>query len=156
MNKRPADYIYKGLWVGPIEEVSESDREYDNIISVCQDTYRENVSDGVPYHHIPLADDRESVENWGGSCDYATFSDAVDTLRDVHTPKMGQAGPDTLLHCHHGKNRSVAVAAAYIACEESLLTIESAMKVIQDHRPIADPNAVMRNHAYQYVRANCE
>ena len=156
MNKRPADYIYKGLFVGPIEEVSESDREYDNIISVCQDTYRENVSDGVPYHHIALADDAESVENWGGSCDYTTFRRAVDTLRDVHTPKMGKEGPDTLLHCHHGKNRSVAVAAAYIACDTSILTVDGAIRLIEDHRPVADPNNIMRNHAHQYVRHNCE
>jgi protein-tyrosine phosphatase len=156
MNKRPADYIYKGLWVGPIEEVSESDRQYDTIVSVCQDVCRENVSDDVPYHHIPLADDAESEANWGGSCNYITFWRAVETLRDVHTPKMGQAGPDTLLHCHHGKNRSVAVAAAYIACDTSILTVDGAITLIEDHRPVADPNNVMRNHAYQYVRHDCE
>jgi protein-tyrosine phosphatase len=156
MNKRPADYIYKGLWVGAIEEVSESEQQYDNIISVCQDTREKNVSDGVPYYHIALADDAESVKNWGGSCDYTTFRRAVDTLRDVHMPKMGQAGPDTLLHCHHGKNRSVAVAAAYVACDTAILTVDGAISLIEDHRPIADPNSVMKNHAYQYVQANCE
>jgi protein-tyrosine phosphatase len=156
MNKRPADYIYKGLWVGPIEEVSESDREYDNIVSVCQDVCRENVSDNVPYHHIPLADDAQSEIEWGGSCSYGTFSRGVETLRDVHTPKMGKAGPDTLLHCHHGKNRSVAVAAAYIACDTPILTVDGAIKLIEDHRPIADPNSVMRNHAYQYVHNNAD
>jgi len=156
MNKRPADYIYKGLWVGPIEEVSESDRQYDTIISVCQDVCRENVPNSVPYHHIPLADDAESVEKWGGSCDYITFWRAVNTLRDVHRPLMGEAGPDTLLHCHHGRNRSVAVAAAYIACQITGATVNGAITVIQDHRPVADPNEIMRNHAYQYVEQNCE
>jgi len=156
MNKRSADYIYKGLWVGPIEEVSESDRQYETIVSVCQDVCRENVSDNVPYHHIPLADDAQSEIEWGGSCSYGTFSRGVETLRDVHTPKMGKAGPDTLLHCHHGKNRSVAVAVAYIACDTSILTVDGAITLIEDHRPVADPNNVMRNHAYQYVRHDCE
>jgi len=77
-------------------------------------------------------------------------------LRDVHTPLMGKAGPDTLLHCHHGKNRSVAVAAAYIACEIAPVTVDGAIRLIQDHRPIADPNNIMRNHAHQYVQANCD
>jgi len=156
MNKRPADYIYKGLWVGPIEEVSESDRQYDTIVSVCQDVCRENVSDDVPYYHVSLADDVKSEVKWGGSCSYGTFHQAVETVKHLHTPKMGQAGPDTLLHCHHGKNRSVAVAAAYIACDTSILTVDGAIRLIEDHRPIADPNNVMRKHAYQYVRDNCE
>ena len=148
--KRLADHIYYGIWIGPIEEVAESDREYDRILSVCQDNRVDNVSDNVPYAHFQLADDRESERNWGGSADYETFEQAVGWLREHHTERFNDQ--TTLVHCHNGKNRSVAVTAAYIAAENKpVVAVDDAIRMIQTNRPIADPNELMRSHAKRYV-----
>ena len=110
----------------------------------------DNVSDNVPYAHFQLADDRESERNWGGSADYETFEQAVDWLREHHTDRFNDQ--TTLVHCHNGKNRSVAVTAAYIAAENKpVVAVDDAIRMIQTNRPIADPNELMRSHAKRYV-----
>ena len=148
-----ADHITYGLWVGPIEEAAEHADKYDTIISVCQDARTENVSDETPYYHIPLADDEQSEAEWGGSCSYATFREAANTLEEVWY--VGWNDEDILIHCHHGKNRSVAVTAAVVSiCEEPHLTVEETIDEIQYIRPIADPSGLMRSHAKRWVLEN--
>lgn len=152
-HKRMADHIYYGIWIGPIEEVSESEREYDRILSVCQDTRRENVPSDVPYEHSPLADDAESEANWGGTTDYETFSEAVDWVRNNYEPRFNDE--TMLVHCHMGRNRSVAVVAAAIATDNSpYVSVEDAIEAIKVNRPIANPNKLMRAHAKRYVMEN--
>lgn len=172
-NKRPADHILLGLHIGPIEDVAESPTDYDAILSVCQDNRRENVPETVPYRHVELADDEHSEAEWGGSCSYQTFATAVDWLRNTHSMLFGGrrcetptpecdsntvarcSGSDTLVHCHNGVNRSVAVTAAYLGCRYGL-THREAINLIQQKRPVADPNDLMRRHARRYIQDHAD
>jgi len=146
---RPATHITDGIHVGQIEAVAESPTDYGAILSVCQDTRYENVPDGVRYWHTSMADDLESQRNWGGSCDYSSFAEAVEKLASLH-----KHHDSVLVHCHKGRNRSVAVTAAYIATQMPSLSSRGAIQLIQDKRPIADPNSLMRYWANRYVTRN--
>lgn len=150
-DKRPADHILFGIHIGPIEDVAESTTDYDNIISVCQDNRFDNVPETIPYYHVKLADDEHSEDEWGGSASYETFESAVHYLRHTHSMLYGES--DTLVHCHNGKNRSVAVVAAYLAVRYGLFVAE-AIELIRAKRPIADPNDLMRSHAKRYFSEN--
>jgi predicted protein tyrosine phosphatase len=117
------------------------------VLSVCQDTAWENVSDDVRQEHVALADDPQSVERWGGSCSYETFCKAAD--KAVSALDVGEL----VIHCHHGKNRSVSVAAASLAVHNDV-KFHRALTAVLDHRAVADPNDLMLSHAARYVRDN--
>jgi protein-tyrosine phosphatase len=139
--------IVTQLWITDIERVAAADTSrFDRVVSVCQDARPENV--GCRYDHHALADDRTSEENWGGSSRYSAFAEAADTvltaLRD---------GETVLVHCHSGKNRSVAVSGAAMAVydDTSFETFSDAVWQIKQSRPIANPNQVMSNHGKRFV-----
>lgn len=154
-DKRPADHILLGLYIGPIEDVAESPTDYDAILSVCQDNRRANVPETVPYHHVELADDEQSEAAWGGSCSYQTFANAADWLRNTHSMLFEGSGSDTLVHCHNGVNRSVAVTAAYLGCRYGV-DVGEAINLIRRKRPVADPNDLMRRHTRRYIREHVD
>jgi hypothetical protein len=141
------DQITSNLWISDIESVQwQSTKRFDRIISVCQDTARDNVSDECTYEHYCLADDEQSVERWGGSCSYTTFSNA--TMNIMWSLLFEYT---TCVHCHHGKNRSVSTAAAALSVLYDV-PLDSVFQWIQVCRPIADPDRLMREHAREFVR----
>ena len=140
--------IDHGLWISDIDAVkNQSTGRFDTVVSVCQDTYRENVSDSTPYHHFVMADDEVSEENWGGSCEYDVFAEAaecvVSALRD-------DAVEHVLVHCHAGRNRSASVCTAALAVYEQSGYHEAFGK-IGAARPIVNPNDLMKSHAERFI-----
>jgi protein-tyrosine phosphatase len=138
------DQITDQLWISDIQSVSESSTDhFDVVISTCQDTVEANV--GCRYSHVPLADDIESEDEWGGDFSYRTFKEAVDKiLSSLYN------GDTVLVHCHRGRNRSVATSAAALAVYRGTTFIRE-LHSIQFYRPIADPNHIMRGYGKFYV-----
>lgn len=138
-----------GLYISDIDTVAEESLPdgTDTVISTCQDTVRDNVPSEISYRHHTLADDMQSVERWGGSCDYPTFARAATDIKSAL-----QRGETVVVHCHKGRNRSVATSAAAIGVVEGDAPSEIIVR-IQQHREIADPNDLMRSHAETYCRA---
>jgi len=126
------------LYVGQIEAVAQTEDQYDTIISVCQDARQDNVSDNTTYVHYPLADDERSQIDWGGRFDYETFHNAAwETVTRLET------GNTVLVHCHHGRNRSVAVVAAAFGHYYEYSPLD-AYDFVRSARPQADSNDTMR------------
>lgn len=142
------DHIDHGLHITSIEALERSGTgRYDFIISVCQDTSPDNVSDETPYRHFVLADDAESAARWGGSYDYRTFRYAAETaLMALRSPEF----ENVLVHCHVGKNRSAAVCTAAIGVYDDS-TYPEAFETVQRARPMVDPNDIMRGHAHRFI-----
>jgi len=135
--------VSNGYHVSDIRSVRiESTSQYDTIVSVCQDSVEENISSEQEYHHIPLADSQEAVDQWGGSCEYQDFSQAVD--------RVLSAEGETLVHCHKGRDRSVSVLIAAIAVEEGR-QYQDVWEQVKYYRPQAMPSDLMREHARRYI-----
>jgi predicted protein tyrosine phosphatase len=135
------------LWVTDIDGVALCDTSrFDRVVSVCQDERAENV--GCRYDHHALADDAESERNWGGSATYSAFANAVRTVVDALV-----ASETVLVHCHSGKNRSVAISATALAVADdgSPDTFDDCVWEIKDARPIANPNEHQSRHGRRFV-----
>jgi protein-tyrosine phosphatase len=142
------DRIGDGLHISSIRSVQSHDTgQYDVVVSVCQDTCRQNISDDTPYRHFPLADDEHSEENWGGSAEYDLFEDAA---MHVVGLLLDEAVDDILVHCHVGKNRSAAICAAALGAYHDS-SYERALDAVRDARPMVNPNELMRSHATQFI-----
>jgi protein-tyrosine phosphatase len=133
------------LHVGQIEAVAQEPDTFDTIISVCQDAYKDNVSDDTAYCHYPLADDEQSMFNWGGRFDYETFHNAA-----WETVTRLASGHTVLVHCHHGKNRSVAVVSAAFGYYYGYSALD-AYDFVRSARPQADSNDTMRTWASWFI-----
>jgi len=130
------------IYVGDIEAIGEEPtNQFNTVVSVCQDKADENV--GCTYKQFPLADDRTSVENWGGTIDYSTFREACDYVRY-------KAEPPILVHCHSGQNRSVAVVTAVLAVAHRL-AFDEACDNVRLCRDVANSNDLMKSHARRYI-----
>jgi hypothetical protein len=140
------DHIGGGLYITDIDTLMvRNTSRYDAIVSVCQDTCRDNVSDDVPYGHVELADDRHSVERWGGSCSFSTFSEAVRTARE-----MWAEHDHLVVHCHAGKNRSGAVCATVWA-DYHHMDFFPALYDVQRARDIVDPDPMLCDYGQRWL-----
>jgi len=136
--------ITDDLWVSDIDTVQRhSTDRFDLVLSVCQDACPDNV--GCRYEHVPLADDAASEARWGGTTAYTDFADACTICRDALA-----SGETTLVHCHAGQNRSVAVCTAVLGVTDGCCYNDAFLRV-RDARPIANPAALMRRHAMRYI-----
>jgi protein-tyrosine phosphatase len=135
------------LYISDIDTVAERPlpSDTDRVISTCQDTVTDNVSDDVPYQHFALADDAQSEAEWGGSCAYSRFNMAASSIYASLV-----VGETVVVHCHVGRNRSVATSAAAIALHEGT-TFQDVLNRIRRQRPIADPNNLMRSHGQTFL-----
>ena len=129
------DSVHRRLWVTDIDTAQSHDTsKFDTVVSVCQDTCEDNISDETNYYHYPLADDCESKENWGGVFEYDTFSDAV-----YEVVQALMEGQTVLVHCHKGRNRSVSVCIGVYAIWRDVQYCR-AKTIVFESRPEADPN----------------
>jgi len=136
------------VWLTDIDTVRFADKsQFDQILTVCQDCIYDNVSEDTEYHCFNIADDEESAENWGGSYHYETFEKAALTLlRGLQDDSISAS----LIHCHKGRNRSVAVCAAAMGCYYDI-TYGEAYERIREARSIANPNYIMQQHAVRFI-----
>lgn len=142
--------VMEDLWIADIETVETRGLTiFDTVVSVCQDTADDNVSDDTPYLHVSLADDERSAEMWGGSIAYEDFEKAVNTVREAMDDGT------VLVHCHAGQNRSAAVCAAVVAAEKDR-RYRVGEDTVRKARPIINPTPVMERHAKKYVTDRVE
>jgi protein-tyrosine phosphatase len=140
------------LWVSDIGTVAQSSlpAQIDTVVSVCQDETFDNISDDCRQAHFRLAADRRSAERWGGEWQYEMFERAADFVHEAVSNDEC-----VLVHCHKGRNRSVAVCAAVMGSMQGI-DFETALTIIRAVRPIAGPNGVMQGHAERYIEERGE
>ena len=140
------DEITDRLWISDIDTVRDSpiSSAVDVVVSTCQDEVRDAVD--RPYKHFEMADGRQD-EN-GGDHSYEIFERTVDYVRE-----QVQAGRTTLVHCHLGISRSSAVCATAIAAERDI-SFGEALQLVEDARPIVDPNEDLQSHGRAYQSAD--
>lgn len=127
--------------------VEEQTSHLDRVITVCQDSIEDNVSDEQAYTHYNMSDGDSSVEQqYGGSCEYSLFHEAADELYEALAD-----GESVLIHCHVGRSRSVSVATAALG---RLLDIsrEDAFDLIHTYRIVDGyPERLLMEHASDYI-----
>jgi protein-tyrosine phosphatase len=106
------------------------------------------VSADTEYRCFNIADDAESADNWGGSFHYPEFAEAAQTLLNGLRDDLIST---SLIHCHRGRNRSVAVCAAAMGCYYGI-TYGEAYERIRDARGIANPNYIMQQHSIRFIK----
>lgn len=137
--------ITETLAICDIRDVCERPtNEFDRIVTVCQDAVTANISARCTYRHIKLADGIRSAEDWGGRCDYPTFEAGADAVLAGL-----DAGERTLVHCHHGRSRSAAVAIAALGAHADIGYFDAYDRVA-DVREI-DPDPLLTEHARTYL-----
>ena len=140
--------ITDDVWITDIDTVRFANKDkFDQVLTVCQDCIYDNVSSDTEYHCFNIADDEESAENWGGSFRYPRFEEAALTLLNGF---RDDSISTSLIHCHHGKNRSVAVCAASMGCYYGK-TYEQCYDMIKSVRDVANPNDIMEGHAKRFI-----
>lgn len=138
------NYVRDDLAITGIRGTAENDTsDFDVVVSVCQDRRCDNI--GTHYQHFPLADDKQSEWEWGGSCRYEVFERAAN-----YVSSSLRSGESVLVHCHSGQNRSAAVIIAALGVVEGLDYYEAGEE-LYDARPIINVNQLMASHAKRYI-----
>jgi len=132
------------LYISDINDACESDKsEFDRIITVCQDSIEDNISDEMQYDYFCMSDG--PANEYGGDSSYEMFSEAADTLYNaLHNNER------VLIHCHMGRSRSVSVAVAALGRLLDLSRTE-AFDVVKRYRPQAHPDTLLMGHASTYI-----
>lgn len=117
--------------------------QFDRVITVCQESVEDNISDSIDYHHFCMADGPHNT--YGGDHSYDLFAEAADTLYEALA-----TGECVLIHCHMGQSRSVSVAVAALG---RLLDISrtNAYSIVERYRPQAHPDTLLMGHASTYI-----
>lgn len=125
---------------------------FDRVITTCQDSIEDNVSDSIEYSHYCMSDGRPEVEEqYGGSCEYELFAEAAQELYTALAE-----GETVLIHCHQGTSRSVSVATAALGrlLEEPR---SEALTVIHYYRPRNSyPDSLLMDHANKYIHSHTD
>jgi len=139
--------ITDNIHITNIDTVRESPTaEFDQVVTVCQDSVEDNISSECSYHHINLADGKTNKFE-GGTCSYELFEEAATTLEEALKEEE-----TVLIHCHAGISRSPSVTAAVIANRHNISVTEAISK-IQTHRPIVNPVETLREYAKGYANS---
>lgn len=138
--------IRDNLWISNIHGVRTKplgEIGIDHVVSVCQDSVGDNVSEETGYEHFCIADGYTEgyVE---GDNSFEMFAEAVDSIRVA----IG-ADKTVLVHCHAGMSRSVTVCASAIAVREGR-TFQDVLDEISSITDIA-PDELLREHGARYV-----
>jgi len=125
---------------------------FDRVITTCQDSIEDNVSDDIWYSHYCMSDGRPEVEEqYGGSCEYELFAEAAQELYGALAE-----GETVLIHCHAGQSRSVSVAVAALGQLLDLNRSE-ALDLVHYYRPSFHyPDMTLMDHASDYIDAHTD
>lgn len=120
---------------------------FDRVITTCQDSIEDNVSDSIEYSYYCMSDGRVEVEDkYGGSCEYELFAEAAQEL--YHALADGET---VLIHCHAGQSRSVSVATAALG-QLLDLTRSEALDLVHHYRATFHyPDMTLMDHASEYI-----
>lgn len=135
------------LYISDIQEARTIDKSgFDRVITVCQDSIEDNVSDSIEYTHHNMAD---GETDYGGSSNYILFKKATDELLAAL-----EEDESVLIHCHQGTSRSVSTACAALAVHLDLRRDE-AIDLIHHYHPRDNyPNPLLMDHVRTYIENN--
>jgi predicted protein tyrosine phosphatase len=121
------------IWIGNAEDAMDASQMEKNGITAVLNVMRTMTDmpdykemDGVDYTYVQLLDGPGNTKE--------QFISAVLSLR-----KYLFDGHKVLVHCRAGISRSVSVVACYL-WGTGVYTLEDAIDLIKEKRPIADPN----------------
>lgn len=131
------------------EAIQEPTGQFDRVITVCQDSIEDNVSDEQTYSYYCMSDGPTNA--YGGDHSYETFAEAANELEMALA-----AGETVLIHCHAGQSRSVSVATAALG---RLLGVprSDALGLVHRYRITHhQPDMLLMEHAAQYIEGHTE
>jgi protein-tyrosine phosphatase len=132
------------LCISDIREAREGGtRQFDRVMTVCQDSIEDNVSKTCDYSWYNMSDGE--ADGWGGSSDYSLFEQAADELHDALLD-----GESVLIHCHRGRSRSVSVTVAALGRILDVPRHES-FDTVEYYRPQAHPDKLLMEYASRYI-----
>lgn len=132
------------LHITDIDEARTLDKSnIDRVITTCQDSIEDNVSNEMEYTHYNMSDGPDN--KYGGRSDYDIFADAAQELYQALS-----TDETVLIHCHMGQSRSVSVSVAALG---QLLgkTRHEAWDIVRRYRPQAHPDRLLMEHADKYI-----
>lgn len=146
------DYDGSGeLWISSIGGAREDDTSrFDRVITVCQDSVEDNISDEQTYTHYNMSDGDYAEEMYGGSCEYELFEEAASELHEALSDDEA-----VLIHCHMGASRSTSVSIAALGRLLDLHRAE-AYDIVERYRPQTHPERLLLEHAARYINENGE
>jgi protein-tyrosine phosphatase len=134
------------LHITDIEEAQTMDKSrFDVVITVCQDSIEDNVSDEQEYCYFNMSD---GETGYGGRSDYDLFEEAATELYQALS-----ADKCVLIHCHMGRSRSVSVATAAVARILEQTRAET-YSIVRYYRPQAHPNQLLYDYVRRYICEN--
>lgn len=137
------DRITDALYVGDLQDAGNPDRLRESSPTAVLKLSHSDPADPYPedlsVREVPLID--------GPQNDYEDFVAAVDTLLDLLMDDYV-----VFVHCAAGASRSVSVAAAALALRRET-SVETAVELIRERRPIANPHPHLREQAEAVVDA---
>lgn len=131
------------------EAIQSETNQFDRVITVCQDSIEDNVSDEQEYSYYCMSDGPSNA--YGGDHSYEMFEEAADELHDALAD-----GEQVLIHCHAGQSRSVSVAVAALG---RLLGLprSDALDLVHRYRITHHyPDRLLLEHAARYIDAHTE
>lgn len=126
------------------EAIQEPTSHLDRVITVCQDSIEDNVSDDQTYSYYCMSDGPTNA--YGGDHSYEMFEEAADELYEAL-----RSGEEVLIHCHAGQSRSVSVATAVLGRLLDMNRSE-AIDLIHHYRITHHyPDRLLMEHASEYI-----
>ena len=126
------------------EAIQEPTSHFDRVITVCQDSIEDNISDDQTYSYYCMSDGPTNA--YGGDHSYEMFEEAADELYEALSDDES-----VLIHCHHGTSRSVSVATAALGRLLGMNRSE-AIDRVHYYRPRPSyPDRLLMEHASEYI-----
>lgn len=129
------------LWITDIGCIREREVPTDVVITVCQDSVRENV--GCRYHHFEMSDGPHNP--YGGRYDYPYWEYAANTVF-----REWMQSRDLTVHCHVGRSRSASICIGVLGRVEQI-PFEEARAQVESARPVINPDPLLAEHAEDYI-----
>lgn len=124
--------------------IQEPTGQFDRIITVCQNSIEDNVSDEQEYSFYCLSDGNNDYHE--GECTYELFEQATEELYEALSD-----GETVLIHCHAGQSRSVSVATAALG-QLLELSRSDALELVHYYRPVHQyPEMILMDFAKEYI-----
>ena len=131
------------------EAVQMEKAGFDRVITVCQDSIEDNISDEMEYSHYCMSDGPHNA--YGGDHSYEMFQESAQELYRALVD-----GETVLIHCHAGQSRSVSVAVAAVG---QLLELprHEALDLIHHYRITHhQPDMLLMDHASRYIEQHTD
>lgn len=120
-----------------VKRLSPEDNKFDSIVTVGYTRYKNSPPEA--------SDTGDELYFTDGEHDYSDFKRAVDYVIN----KL-ENGETVLVHCQAGISRSAGVCSTALT-ETTDMTLEEALRAVEDARPIVNPASEIRSSMKQYT-----